>query len=165
MSHFDWATLKRILKYWTLCKNRCLHSQERIIEVPIIGNILGKHIGNLMWTHEKLFSLGGGGGVRVWGWKFIIIYFSPCTHLCSQWCSHMFPICSSSSQCVPSRTSILSHIVWPQFFRPCPYRWTKMKELYFSIKTSIWGSIHNYLFIFMMGQIKMAPCPPKINKK
>ncbi len=77
----------------------------------------------------------------IWGSKFIIVYLSPCSHLCSQLCSHMFPICSSSSQCVPSSTSILSHIVWPQFFRPHLYRWTKMKELYFSIKTSIWGSL------------------------
>jgi len=123
MSHFDWATLKIILKYWTLCKNICWHPpQETIIEVPIIGNILGNTLGTWCEHMKKNSPWEGRGGGEGMGMEAYYYYylFLITFPLCSQRCSHMFPIGSSSSQCVASSTSILSHIVWPQFFRPHP---------------------------------------------
>jgi hypothetical protein len=74
---------------------------------------------------------------------------------------HHVPICVPNdvltcSQCVPSSssTSILSHIVLfgHQFFRPHPYRGTKMKgALIFSIKNFyLGGSLHSFNFSFLV---------------
>jgi hypothetical protein len=75
-----------------------------------------------------------------------------------------FPICSSSSQCVPQHvlhSTSLSSQGWQMLLSFHLCRWAKGEELlHFKIEPSIFGSLHSSFFL-SDGPIKLAPCNKK----
>jgi hypothetical protein len=75
-----------------------------------------------------------------------------------QWVPIRFPIHSPSSQCVLQHvlhsTSRLSHMLWQMLPSFHLYRWAKGGggTLYIKREPSILGSLHSFIFFWVMGQ-------------